>query len=84
MFTYLSSVGPRGGGTLVVRGSHRLVQRYVAAMTPAERQAGYARLKRRLLASDPWLAELSGGDVDDPERTRRLLRSTRVIRNNFV
>ena len=33
VFTFLGEAGPRGGGTLVVRGSHRLVEKFVRAMT---------------------------------------------------
>lgn len=62
VFTFLSEVGARGGGTLIVPGSHHLVQRFVAAMTPEERGQEYARLRKRFNASHPWLAQLTSNE----------------------
>ena len=59
VFTFLSEVSSHGGATLVITGSHRLVERFVASMTPEQRQAGYAALHERLHASHPWLARLT-------------------------
>ena len=70
VFTFLSEVGPRGGGTLVVKGSHRLVRRYIRAMTPEQRQEGYSILRDRFNVSDPWLKDLTSGD-QNPGRTLR-------------
>jgi ectoine hydroxylase-related dioxygenase (phytanoyl-CoA dioxygenase family) len=71
MFVFLSDVPPRGGGTLVVAGSHRLAGRLAANTSPAQR-ADTRRMRLRLLDSDPWLRTLTtpGGDAD---RTRRLM-----------
>ena len=79
VFTFLDAVAPRSGGTLVVRGSHRLVRRYVAAMTAEERESGYARLRDRFCASDPWLAELTSGDAAAPGRVERFLGASHAI-----
>jgi hypothetical protein len=67
VFTFLSEVAPHGGGTLIVRGSHRLVERFVASLAPQERQAGFAVLRARFNGSHPWLERLTGaaGDSDD-------------------
>lgn len=57
VFTLLSDVLPRGGGTLVLSGSHHLVERFVATRTPAER-ADTRRMRLAFFASHPWLQEL--------------------------
>ncbi len=70
-FVFLSEVGPRAGGTLVVRGSHRLVERFVRGLTPEQRAQKYSLLKKQFNASDPWLAELTAGDVGATGRADR-------------
>lgn len=53
LFTFYSSVGPRGGGTLLLSGSPRLVARYITASAAAGTPDG-------LVQWHPWLAELMG------------------------
>ena len=64
VFAHLAPVRPRGGGTLVVTGSHRLT-------TPAGSQAGNVpsrsqEVKAQLRALHPWFRDLwqSGGGTD--------------------
>jgi hypothetical protein len=59
LFAFAGEVGPEGGGTLVLPGTHRVVERYRAAL-PAPAGAG----KENWLAfmrHDPWLARLLDG-----------------------
>lgn len=78
VFTFLSEVGPRGGGTLVVRGSHRLVERFVAAMTPDERRAGFRVSKERFQRSHPWFTTLTSGEGTPRERTEFAERTQEI------
>lgn len=84
LFLFLDRVEPRGGGTLAVAGSHRLVERLRADAGP-----GYtgrsADVRKRLRRSVPWLRELwtpREGD-DGIERFMRAARfdgvSLRVV-----
>lgn len=60
---FVNEVGPRGGGTLVVAGSHALVRAIVARS--GDHDAGSSSDVRRALArTSPWFAALSepGGD----------------------
>lgn len=50
MFAYLSEVPARGGGTLVVEGSHRLAAAYPGAHSRTVRD--------QLSQQDPWLREI--------------------------
>ena len=70
VFTFLTKVGPRGGGTLVASGTHTLVDRFVVAKTEDERRAGFAKLRDEFQASDPWLAELTTRAGEPPNRRR--------------
>jgi len=60
IFTFFSAVGPRGGGTLVVSGSHRLLQRFHDELSPSERQLPHRDLRKRFLRWDPWIRALAG------------------------
>lgn len=60
VFTFFSDVGPRGGGTLIVEGSHRLLRQLHATLSAEERQASHQRQRQRFLHFDPWLETLTG------------------------
>jgi hypothetical protein len=70
VFACLADVGPKGGGTLVVTGSHRLTGR-------GSRYSGLrsAKFRDRLAADHPWFRKLVTPG-DEPDRTARLLGST--------
>jgi Phytanoyl-CoA dioxygenase (PhyH) len=79
VFNFLSEVPPHGGATLAVVGSHRLVERFVAAMTPEQRQAGYAPLHERLHRSHPWLARLTHEHDAGPDRADYFMNRETVV-----
>jgi hypothetical protein len=61
LFTFYSSVGPRGGGTLCLAGSPRLVERYIAATAATGIADGLTltdALTDGLTKWHPWLAEM--------------------------
>ncbi|HUR77801.1 MAG TPA: phytanoyl-CoA dioxygenase family protein [Acidimicrobiales bacterium] len=60
-FAFVGAVAPRSGGTLVIRGSHRVVQHYLSALPP-----GFPRNRAasQFATDNPWLASL--GSFDDP------------------
>jgi ectoine hydroxylase-related dioxygenase (phytanoyl-CoA dioxygenase family) len=66
----LSPVAPKGGGTAVVAGSHRLAERIAARSGTATRSAD---VTRRLRAEHPWFAALSSKDAAG-DRIRRFMR----------
>ena len=70
VFACLAPVRPRGGGTLVVTGSHRLTGeggRYTGLRS--------ARVRDRLAADHPWFRDLLT-EGEEPGRTARLLGTT--------
>lgn len=74
VFTFLSAVGPRGGGTLIVEGSHRLLRRFGASLSPDERRGDHQELRRRFLRHDPWLAGLTGARTGSTDRVDYFMR----------
>jgi len=63
MFGFVSSVGPQGGGTLVIEGSHELLRRMVAA-APDHDAGSSAQAKKRLFREQPWFETPSFDPVE--------------------
>jgi hypothetical protein len=68
--TLLSAVEPRGGGTVVVAGSSRLVERLCARGEVAG-QGRSIDVRRTLRRLDPWFHLLWEGEGEDRERRLR-------------
>jgi hypothetical protein len=69
LFGYVNDVGPRGGATLAVDGSHELVARMVAG-APGGDAGGSSQLRKRL-CRHPWFRALCAEGGDD--RVRRFM-----------
>lgn len=59
-FAVFSEIEPQGGGTLLLAGSHHLLNRFYDAMTPEERASRMKGQRSRFHRSHPYLAELTG------------------------
>lgn len=79
VFTFLSEVKPRGGGPLIVSGSHRLIDKYVRRLTPEERSLKYARLRKRFDRSNAWMRRLTQEDEHEAGRNRALMEELSVV-----
>jgi ectoine hydroxylase-related dioxygenase (phytanoyl-CoA dioxygenase family) len=78
VFTFFSDVGPRGGGTLIVEGSHRLLQRFGEDLSPVEQRGDHREVRRRFLRHDPWLRMLTRAEPHD--RIEHFMRGPREVR----
>jgi hypothetical protein len=56
-FKFLDEILPRGGGTAVVAGSHRLVQRVVEQAAETTRMSS-RRVRETLKRREPWIRDL--------------------------
>ena len=74
LFTFYSSVGPRGGGTLLLAGSPRLVARYITARAEAGTPDSLP-LTDGLAQWHPWLAEMMRSGAVDARPTATLMAS---------
>jgi hypothetical protein len=66
--SFVGAVAPRGGGTLILAGSPRLLARHEATLTPAERSLGFARRRELFHRAHPWLMALTGKAPSPPDR----------------
>jgi hypothetical protein len=67
LFAFFDEVDAEGGGTLLLSGSHRLVERYAKTLPPGT--GGNGVTWGRFMKQDPWLNELRrGGTAEEPNR----------------
>ncbi len=74
---FFGDVVPQGGGTLVVSGSHRVAERFLAETT-IDACADFRACRLEFMAylqRDPWFRELLRADDPDPERNTRCMES---------
>ncbi len=76
MFAFFGDVGPEGGGTMLLPGSHQLVDRYRKELPPGT-GAG-ATNWRPFMRHDPWLAQLLEG-AKQPDGGRSLVGQSHDI-----
>jgi len=74
LFAFLGSVGPKGGGTLIIPRSHRMLATYMSS-APAEVVADPMRLRPRFMSHAPWLKALSAPSDVDAERNARFMEA---------
>ena len=77
VFSFLSSVPPQSGGTAVVAGSHRMIREYVNTRQSRNLKR-MKKVRRDLLASDPWLKKLSSDD-DAPDRIEQFMMKETTV-----
>ena len=68
IWVLFAAVGPSGGGTLQLAGSHRLMIRYLRGRSGDELE--YKRVRDGFMRSHPWLKALINDD-SDPQRNAR-------------
>src|SRR5262245_41948247 len=79
VFTFFSTVGAYGGGTLIVEGSHRLLHRFSESLSADEGRSDHQALRRRFLRADPWLRALAGAGSEPKDRIDYFMRKTHEI-----
>jgi hypothetical protein len=72
IFTFFSSVQPKGGGTLIASGSHRLLAKFLQAL-PDARKYTHSKLRPKFWASHPWLTALSHRSHVGEDRVARFM-----------
>jgi hypothetical protein len=72
-FAVFSHIEPQGGGTLLLAGSHHLLNRFFTAMTPAEQAAKMKKHREQFHRSSPYLAALTGKAPFDGDRIARFM-----------
>ena len=79
IFSFYSEVGPGGGGTPIVSGSHRVVESFYASLSPEDLARPHKWHRKALAHWDPWLEALTGNS-EIQERNATLMDGTTEVR----
>jgi hypothetical protein len=66
--SFIGPVAPRGGGTLILSGSPRLLIQQERRIPASQRRGSIATLRERFCRSHPWLMALTGQAPSPPDR----------------
>jgi hypothetical protein len=73
--SFVGEVVPRGGGTLVLSGSHRLLRRHERTLSEAELRADAYTRRELFYRSHPWLAALADLSAHTGGRIEAFMRT---------
>lgn len=79
IFTFFSQVPEHGGGTLIVAGSHRLIDRYVRRRAKKGKLPKRAVIRKAFYRSNKWIAELTDERAAKGDRIARFMRQSECI-----
>ena len=77
--SFIGPVPPRGGGTLILSGSPRLLIQRERWMPADQRRGSIATLRERFRRSHPWLMALSGHAPSPADRTATFMDEETVV-----
>ena len=77
--SFIGSVAPRGGGTLILSGSPRLLLGQERRVPEGERGGSGARVWQRFHRSHPWLMALTGQAPPPADRTAAFMDGETVV-----
>ena len=77
--SFIGTVAPRGGGTLVLSGSPRLLIQQERQLPEDERRGSITRARERFHRSHPWLMALTGNGPSPADRTSAFMDGETVV-----
>jgi hypothetical protein len=77
--SFIGPVAPRGGGTLILSGSPRLLLQQERRLPDSQRRDSIARLRERFHRSHPWLMALTGLAPSPADRIAALMDTETII-----
>jgi hypothetical protein len=77
--SFIGSVAPRGGGTLILSGSPRLLIQQERQIPASQRRGSIGALRERFHRSHPWLMALTGLAQSPPDRTAAFMDRETIV-----
>ncbi len=74
IFTFFSNAGPKGGGTLIIQGSHILLEKHRASLSESERNQKHSHQRRRILQTHPYFQEMCSPKYNETSRNRVFMK----------
>ncbi len=82
VFAFLAPLLERGGGTVILAGSHRLVDAFAASAEPGD-EGRSANVRKAFMRTEPWLRALWSRD-NRADRVQRFMIDGAVVRGVHV
>jgi hypothetical protein len=77
--SFIGPVAPRGGGTLILSGSPRLLLQQERRLPESQRRDSIARLRERFHRSHPWLMALTGLAPSPADRIAAFMDTETIV-----
>jgi hypothetical protein len=77
--SFIGSVAPRGGGTLILSGSPRLLIQQERQIPASQRHGSVTALRERFHRSHPWLMALTGQAPSPPDRIAAFMDREAIV-----
>ncbi|MGH8176573.1 MAG: phytanoyl-CoA dioxygenase family protein [Steroidobacter sp.] len=77
VLAFIANVEPRGGGTLVISGSNRLVERLVVAGRAEDGRS--AEIRESLASAHAWFRGLWCGESEEQDRVQRFMSDSEMV-----
>jgi hypothetical protein len=77
--SFICSVAPRGGGTVILSGSPRLLIQQERQIPASQRRGSIAVLRERFRRSDPWLMALTGHAPSPADRIAAFMDAETIV-----
>ncbi len=68
ILSFFSEVRPKGGGTLVVSGSHRVLAKYYRSLTPAQKNMKHGKQRKHFMSTHPYFVKLTASDITSADQ----------------
>jgi len=77
--SFIGSVAPRSGGTVILSGSPRLLIQQESRIPASQRRGSIAVLRERFRRSDPWLRALTGQAPSPADRIAAFMDAETMV-----
>jgi hypothetical protein len=77
--SFVGSVAPQGGGTLILSGSPRLLIQQERQIPASQRHGSVTALRERFHRSDPWLMALTEQTPSPPDRIAAFMDRETIV-----
>ena len=73
IFSFYSDVKAQGGGTLIVSGSHRILDTYYNRLTAEQKSMKHGEQRKHFMKSHPWFNELTQAKLSTVDRKYKFM-----------
>lgn len=79
IFSFFSEVQPKGGGTLIVSGSHHSLREYYTRLTPEQKRMKHGAQRKHFMRTHPYFKKLTDPKLRNSEHVEWFMSKSRII-----